>query len=214
MRMPFKELNEVFDADPRSTGFAIRESDEFHDKTIEDHYREVREIRLSDSVPKEIRWEFDTIKNLYLYSWYVFDFTVPVFLYVYALIEKAIKEKCGRSGVTVDDHMGLKKLLKVCINKKWLVDTDFESITRARETRHILDEEQSTIVPKLLPCNEPNNVEYCNRLLDSLPKLRNMAVHGESGLHFPQTALMSILRCACIMNALFRDKERFESNRH
>ena len=106
MRLPLKDLNKLFEVDPRSDSYAILDSDVMRRKTIEDHYQDINAINLTNRVPKEIRWEFETIRNLYLYSWFVYEFTVPVFLYVYALIEKMIKTKCSSSGVSLSDQFG------------------------------------------------------------------------------------------------------------
>ena len=65
-----------FDPDPRSTGFVRHDATGYHSKTIEDHYKDIAAIQLSEEVPAAIRGGFDTVRNLYLYSWYVYEFTV------------------------------------------------------------------------------------------------------------------------------------------
>ena len=86
MRQRLKRLNEIFEPDDRSRSFARYDAVGRHSKTLEDHHADISAIRLSDDVPEAIRDEFDTIRNLYLYSWYVYDFTVPAILYSYALV--------------------------------------------------------------------------------------------------------------------------------
>ena len=81
MRQPLKQLNEIFDPDIRSTSFVRHDAVGDHRKTLEHHYADILAIQLSDGVPERIRDEFDTVRNLYLYSWYVYDFTVPATLY-------------------------------------------------------------------------------------------------------------------------------------
>ena len=61
-------------------------------KTIDEHYADISAVRLGTGVPEAIRDEFETIRNLCLYSWYVYDFTVPTRLYAYSLIEKTIRK--------------------------------------------------------------------------------------------------------------------------
>lgn len=113
MRQPLKKLHEVFEPDARSEAFTRIDTAGVRPQTIGDHYADISAIELSDGVPEAIRDEFDTVRNLYLYSWYVYDFTVPATLYAYALIEKAIKLRCARSSVSANNHRGLNKLFDV-----------------------------------------------------------------------------------------------------
>ena len=93
MRQPLKQPHEMFDPDPRSDSFARPDATGPHLKTIEEHYRDVAAIQLSEQVPEEIRDQFDTVRNLYLYSWYVYDFTVAADQYAYAFDGKSHQGK-------------------------------------------------------------------------------------------------------------------------
>lgn len=125
MRKPLKQLNEIFEPDLRSTMLSRLDATGHRPKTIDEHYADISAVRLGEGVPEVIRDEFDTIRNLYLYSWYVYDFTVPASLYAHSLIEKTIKEKCVRSGVSLKRHRGLKQLLTVSIAQGWLTNAAF-----------------------------------------------------------------------------------------
>lgn len=206
MRMPLKQPDEIFDPDPRSTSFVKLDAVGQHSKTIGDHHRQIAAVRMTDRVPEEIRAEFDTARNLYLYSWYVYDFTVPATLYAHALIEKTVKEKCSRSGLAPPKHAGLKKLLKLSICRGWLTNAAFE---------FALDLTRQQLVPpadpdglpaiRSVPLYDPTGTDFCEHLAESLPEIRNMGAHGEAGLGLPTTALHGLEICACIANALFRD---------
>lgn len=213
MRMPLKQPDEIFDPDPRSTSFVKLDAVGQHSKTIGDHHRQIAAIRMTDRVPEEIRAEFDTARNLYLYSWYVYDFTVPATLYAHALIEKTVKEKCSRSGLAPPKHAGLKKLLKLSIRRGWLTNAAFE---------YVLDLTQQQLVPpadsdrlpaiRSVPLYDPTGADLCEHLAESLPEIRNMGAHGEAGLGLPTTALHALEICACIANALFRDSADYVSS--
>ena len=206
MRKPLKQLHEIFEPDPRSRSFARLDSTGQHSRTVGDHHKDIASVRMIDRVPEEIRAEFETIRNLYLYSWYVYEFTVPAILYAHALIEKTIKEKCSRSSVDFSKHRGLGKLLKLSIRQGWLTNADF---------RFALKLTRDEIVPPADPNRLPairsvaryaaTNTDFCEQLAETLPKVRNMGAHGELGLGVPASALLSIEICACIANALFRD---------
>lgn len=202
MRQPLKQLNEIFEPDPRSAAFVKFDAAGMHAKTLDDHYRHITAIRMSDRVPATIRDEFETIRNLYLYSWYVYEFTVPAILYAHALIEKTIKEKCARHGMELSKRPRLGKLMQLSIRQGWLTNADFAF---ALEPRKQEPDPNGPTAFRSVPRYLPIKTDYCERLAETLPKIRNMGAHGKAGLGFPSTALRSIEICACIANALFRD---------
>ena len=202
MRLPLKQLNRIFEPDPRSSSFVRLDAAGQHSKTIGDHYKDIAAIRMTDRVPEEIRGEFETIRNLYLYSWYVYEFTVPATLYAHAPIEKTIKEKCSRAGISLKDQGGLSKLLKVTNREGWLTNADFKFACEVPAT-----DPNRPPAPRSGPRYLPANTDFCEHLAETLPRVRNMGAHGETGLGFPAGSLHSIEICACIANALFRDSD-------
>ena len=208
MRKPLKQLNEIFEPDLRSTMLSRLDATVHRPKTIDEHYADISAVRLGEGVPEVIRDEFDTIRNLYLYSWYVYDFTVPASLYAHSLIEKTIKEKCVRSGVSLKQYRGLKQLLTVSIAQGWLTNSAFGF---ALELMHeeIVPPASESELPTLrsIPRYLPTDKDYCEHLAETLPRVRNMGAHGEAGLGFPASALSFIEICACVANALFPDPD-------
>ena len=206
MRMPLKQPDEMFEPDPRSTSFAKLDATGQHSKTIVDHHKQIATVRMANGVPEEIRAEFDTVRNLYLYSWYVYEFTVPATLYAHALIEKTVKEKCSRSGVKLPKPAGLAKLLKLSIRQGWLTNADFEfALELTRQEIVSPTDPNSAPVLRSVSLYVPTGTDFCEHLAESLPRIRNMGAHGETGLGLPTTALHSLEICACIANALFRN---------
>ena len=204
--MPLKQPDEIFEPDPRSTSFARLDATGQRSKTIGDHHEQIAAVRMVDRVPEEIRAEFDTVRNLYLYSWYVYEFTVPATLYVHALIEKTVKEKCSRSGVKPPKRAGLRKLLELSIGQGWLKNADFQFALEATR-QELVPPADPNRMPTLrsVRLHDPTGTDFCEHLAESLPEIRNMGAHGEAGLGLPTTALHSLEICACIANALFRD---------
>ena len=206
MRMPLKRPDEIFEPDPRSTSFVKLDATGQHSKTIGDHHKQIAAVRMAGRVPEEIRAEFDTVRNLYLYSWYVYEFTVPATLCAHALIEKTVKEKCSRSGVELPKRKGLRNLLKLSIDQGWLTNTDFELALELTRQEIVPPMDPNRLpVPRSAPLYAPTGTDFCEHLAESLPGIRNMGAHGEAGLGLPSTALHSLEICACIANALFRD---------
>lgn len=205
MRQPLKQLNEMFDPDERSMSFVRHDAAGNQlTKSLKHHHADIAAIQLSDAVPERIRDEFDTVRNVYLYSWYVYDFTIPAILYAHALIEKAIKEKCSLFSVPPNEFKGLKNLLELSIDRGWLRNSDFPfalELTREEMMPAATDSEPPTL--RSTPRYNPSGKDFCEHLAETLPKIRNMSAHGEAGLGFPATALHEIETCACIIRALF-----------
>lgn len=194
--------------DPCSTSFVRIDATGEHPVTLDDHHGKIAAVQISDAVPEDIRGEFDTVRNLHLYSWYVYEFTVPAVLYAYTLVEKAIKERCARSAIPLKDHRGLRKLLQLAIDQRWLTNADFQhALELKREEMTFSADDGHPPTFHSTPLYDPADTDYCERLADSLPKLRNFSAHGEAGLGFPSSALGLIKTCACIINAVFSGKQ-------
>lgn len=127
---------------------------------------------------------------------------MPVILYAHALMKKTIKEKRARWSVPLDTVRGLRNLLELSISQGCFINADFkyarEETWSAADAPHLPGLHSR---PRYLP----TDTDFCERLAESLPKVRNMGAHGEAGLCFPASALHHIEICASIANALFRD---------
>jgi len=88
-----------------------------------------------------------------------------------------------------------------------LENEEWRFMVTKTETQHIVPPTDPNCLPTLRskPLYAPNGTNFCERLVESLPGIRNMGAHGEAGLGFPTTALDILEICACIANALFRD---------
>jgi len=204
MRRPLKRPDEIFEPDQRSKSFVRIGATGQRAKTFDDHYADICAIRLSDEAPEKIWDEFETVRNLYLYSWHVYDFTVPAVMYAHTIVEKALKEKCARNGVSIENARGLKKLLRLAIDQGWLKNSAFPFALEWM-ANEIVAAPDGKGPPhfRSTPRYSSDATDYCEQIASSLPKIRNMDAHGEAGLDFPSGALRSIEICACIISALF-----------
>jgi len=83
----------IFAPDPRSAGFEVLGESGFRPKTLQDQYEAVAEIKLHGGVPREIVVEFETAKNLNLFSWFVYRFQAAARRHVYACLELALRTR-------------------------------------------------------------------------------------------------------------------------
>lgn len=63
--------------------------------TVEYQHEAVVEIVLHQNVPENIRIQFETTKNLYLYAWFVFRFYPVAELHAYTCLEFALRMRFG-----------------------------------------------------------------------------------------------------------------------
>jgi hypothetical protein len=83
----------VFNADPRSTGYAVLGEHGWRQKTLDDHYSAVAQITVHNGVPREIVVKFETAKNLNLFSWFVYRFHTAARSQVYECLEYALRTR-------------------------------------------------------------------------------------------------------------------------
>jgi len=144
--------------------------------TLEGLYEAVSAINLTEGVPEEIKSQFNVTRNLAIYTWFSYSFDPVVRLKTYILIEYALRLKDG-SG-----EWRLPRLIKRAISKGWIKDKGF---------RHF-------------KAKSPESTEYCETLIEVLPKLRNSEAHGSNSLD--QNAVMHLQICADFINQLFEKK--------
>jgi hypothetical protein len=83
--------NNIFEPDPRSTGFGILGEHGVRPKTLQDQYDAVAEITLHEGVPREIVVKFDNARNLNLFAWFVYRFHSAARTHVYECLELALR---------------------------------------------------------------------------------------------------------------------------
>ena len=97
----------------------------FHDENnglirpirADDLHNDVSTIKLSSSIPTEIRYQFDVARNAYLYSWFVYDLVILAEQQTYIVLEMALKHRMR------SEHFrdrSLKPSLQLAIKRGWL----------------------------------------------------------------------------------------------
>lgn len=211
-----KPLELVMNADPRNEAFVKYNpsNGEWNNLAIEDHHSEISQISLNANVPEKIKIYFETVKNLYLYSWFVYRFFPITDQQAMFCIEFALRERFMEDENS-PKHKTLKKLLNYAIQTSVIQNEGF-SIWRNQvrvnsENRHtyelikkmndegleeiVIDESDIEIK------EEDMQFDYVETLRESLPFLRNEYAHGSSMLH--NHALTTIIIASEIINQLY-----------
>lgn len=93
-----RKLEEIVLPDGRTSGFVIinRETGQKREFGIKDLYEEVELIKLDETVPKEVRSQFNAARNLCHYSWYCYSFHNVLCFKAYATIEMALRIRLSK----------------------------------------------------------------------------------------------------------------------
>ena len=191
----FRSRSEVHAPDPRNEAIAVFDDEcgELRPKTFDDHHAGVATIQLVEAVPADIRIQFDTARNILLYSWHVYRFIPIAELAALACVELALKQRFG--GAT--ERPGLKRLLDRAISQGLVRDAGFRVYQRGQTVRQLA----RLIEPSNTEGRPADLLEYSRVLVDSLPERRNDLAHGSTNL-LPG-GFITLEICCDLINQLF-----------
>lgn len=203
-----KPLENICDPDPRHKGFVISDEDvnNFRQITLQDYHYYINAIKLNGNVPGKIRNQFDTARNLLLYSWYVYRFATVAELQAFSSVEFALKEKVKLCNITNKRSSGLKNLLNIAKEEGWIKDKGFSNYMRQKKEQKNIEQLDFLSDNKVNQQDNKELQEYCNIICNSFPFLRNEIAHGSEYLNMPGNALFTLEVCADIIIQLFQEK--------
>ena len=197
--LDLKPLDQISEPDRRHRGFGFLnlQTGETRPVDLADFHEAISEVILTGAPPEKVINHFNIARNLYLYSWCVYDFTTPAQAQAYASVEFALRERHIAEGIPLPAKpWGLKCYLKSAINKGWLTDGGYDHLFPQNE-EYLVDEFDHP------PARNPAGTDFCEILLDTMPNLRNSLAHGTSLLVTPGMALRPLEICAATINQLF-----------
>lgn len=166
-------------------------------KTIEGHHADISAISLNSDVPENVRVQFETSKNLYLYAWFVYRFYPVAQLHAFTCLELALRERFGNELQNSKKWQRLSDLLDYAAKNGHLRNENFEVWQRATKVRAVqrtqielikemdrlglneMEFDESSVVIK----DEDRDHEFMDNLVKSIPYTRNHYAHGSPGLH-------------------------------
>jgi len=132
--------------------------------TFSDLEARVADIVIPDAAPEEVRDLLTTSKNLLLYSWFYFPFSMTASLQAAVALERALKIRLN--GKRRDT---LTYLLKRAIRERVLTDEGFPRWRSHQEAFRLLHAPESIPRRRSLVC----------LLLKTFPHFRNTLAHGD-----------------------------------
>lgn len=214
---------DVCSADPRSKGYSVLTEAGSRPRRLEDHHGDVVAFTLHDGVPDGIRVQFETTKNLYLYSWFVYRFYPVARHHAYTCLELALRERFEPELLAAGEKKrefgpGFKRLLSYAVEKGYLKNENFEIWRRQTEMRawertmHETTEEMERLGLEKMEIDESKieikdvdqDHDYVKVLLKTMPWLRNRHAHGTKLLD--NHALGTIRLVSEIVNQIYPEK--------
>lgn len=188
--------------DPRSESFAILGENGFRSMTLEDYHQAVSVFSLHGGVPENIRVQFETSKNLYLYGWFVYRFYPVAQHHAHTCLELALRERFEPELLKAGEKRrefgpGIRRLLRYAIEKGYLKNEHFQvwhesAKIRARD-RYINEQfqemrrlglDEMEVDDSCIEITEADkDPEYVSTFLESIPWIRNHYAHGSKTLH-------------------------------
>lgn len=188
--------------------------------TVEHQYSAISEYVLHDGVPEDIRIQFETTRNLYLYAWYVYRFYPVVELHAYTCLELALRERLGKELAATrkwnSEYIpSLRQLLVYAIEQGCIKNENFSVWRRRAEQRakrRTEDELWAVAKSKGLTSitydesqfeikDEDCDHDYLGIVLETTPALRNHYAHGSQSLH--NQSIGTVRLVAEIINQIF-----------
>jgi hypothetical protein len=207
----FKPLAEVLLSDVRQKFWARLQSDgTFRGIQMEDLHKRMSELNLNSTVPEGVRTGFDTARNLFLYSWFVYRFQTVAELQAYATLEFALGKRLEAEGA--GHILNLSPRLNFAVQKGWLRADGVRIYRQKAESRKRYAQEQEEFFREFLknekgwqnpdPRTEAEHAaDYLRNLTGGIPKLRNSVAHGNPMLHGGAALTLEI--CRDLINQLF-----------
>lgn len=193
-----KSLADLFEPDSYLKNLVIinHETHESRRFTVTDMHRRLSQIKLNSEVPEEIQRQFATVKNLYLYGWFVDDFLSISAFQALLLAEMALRHRLGYVDRKAGDKKppGLKGLLKEAQQRGLLVDEGFSVIASQRA--------QDETDPLVAGTTD----KYVSILIDALPFLRNGFAHPSGPMGIGGSSMSILVIVSELINQLFQSR--------
>jgi len=142
-----KPIDRVFEADARSGSLVKLPSGE--QVAFDWHYEQISNIQLSAKVFADIKTQFETAKNAYLYSWFAYRLAMVAWLQAYSSLELTLRLTAETQGFKI---RRLRRLLEKANSEKWI---DFDEFIKTKSAEEYIK----------IKCNFRNNLSHGSHLL-------------------------------------------------
>lgn len=151
----------------------------FGNRTLDNHHALIARYALHSGVPPEVWQHYENARNAWLYAFFNYRLLQVALMQVHVAGEVAIKARAKQEGLDTKKFT-LKDLLDMALERRWLLDVNFEVVAdRAeREAEHLEMLRFMGIArePFVGPLHEQ---DYAKGLVEAFRKIRNALAHGD-----------------------------------
>lgn len=190
-----RDIDSVSVPDARCQSFVVLDSEGVRPASLQDQHRSIATLVLSSAVPPDIRVQFETAKNLFLYSWFVYRFYPVAERQALTCLEFALRERLAPENST--SRSGLSALLKrahtsglirnEAIRNRvlWAMELARERYRHETLTKMINSNIDEMVLDEthVQPVEADLAYDWIGNFVESLPRLRNVHAHGTSMLY-------------------------------
>ncbi len=170
----FRVFDKITEPDVRGIGV-------FHTTDLKNWQRYVDErLKPSPYIPTEILVQIETVKNLFLYSWFVYRFGIVAKNQMLNVMELALRKKFEIEKIPSPN--GLRGKLEKALAEGWFDDSAFTHPSK------------------------PNGTEASAVIIAGIAHIRNDLNHGSTMLFDPLNLIDTSRNCLAITGALFQNK--------
>lgn len=151
----------------------------FGNRTLDQHHAMIDRYALHAGVPADVWQHYENARNTWLYAFLNYRLLQVALMQVHVAGEAAIKARAKLEGLDTKKFT-LKELLSMALERRWLLDVNFEVVAdRAeREAEHLemlrfMGIEREPFVGPL------HEQDYAKGLVEAFRKIRNAVAHGE-----------------------------------
>jgi len=194
-----RNLGEIHSPDERCSAHSRYDEAGLRANTLDDHYTDIAQFQLSDTVPIDVAVLYETAKNLYLYSWHVYRFYSVAEHQVLACLEMGLRVRFPGGlpiGYPFKKHPNLRPtlapLLRYAIDQELIRNEGFSrwhNLVQQRARNRAMHEQiaemertNSTFAEirfdEVVPNTQDRSCEFVSTLDEILPGIRNSYAHG------------------------------------
>jgi hypothetical protein len=180
---------------------------DFHQVDLGSLHGFLKAMVICACAPEDVRLQFETAKNLMLYSWCVFEFHTVAEMHGYGTLELALRTRLPeakrtfkRKGREITVPEDLRPLLRTAFEKGLINPAELPAWKRVQEDRETLPS-----IPGYTPLAPLTVEQWFQGVLDHLPDLRNGLAHGGRRLYLV-ASVKQLHLCADLINALYPDE--------
>lgn len=203
-----KPLDEVMLPDPRWSHQAIGSANNWRKFDVSDLHARLCLSQLGAHVPEDVRRQWDMARNLMLYSWHVFEFSVIAEQHAYGALEFALrtafpnaKRTIRKRGNEIVVPETLSPLLRRAREAGLIVPAKLPAWQRVIERRK-WQEELMQAAGEPLPPTTMMPEKWFDHVIEIIPDFRNSLAHGGFKLYF-EASFNTLELCYDLINALF-----------